>query len=421
MVKVKFDFNLSYRYYPTRDLLHKETKMAFEHADFYRLDDKLTEEEKMLRNTLRDFLRQDRVKNILRSCNIKENPIPMELIKELAGLGVIGVNIPDENGEKPSNRSYGIITREVEYIDSALRSFVSVQSSLVIYPIWRYGSDEQKKKWLSRLCSVEAIGCFGLTESYGGSNPMGMRTVAEEKPDCYILNGSKNWITNSPSADVAIIWARYKNDIKAFLVEKGTPGYETQHIKNKASLRASNSGSISLQDCKIPKENMLPGADGIKSAFSCLNKARYGIAWGTAGIVLSCYEKITELLKDRSPFGQPLDSRQLVQADLALIDANLVDILSRVFRLAELADQFDEGKISEVVYGQMISQAKYHCVELAYEAVNKCRKLAGADGLTYEYPFVAHLANLWTLQTYEGTENIHLLIQGQRITGKSSF
>ena len=390
-------------------------------GDFYRFDETLSVEELMVRDALRNFLEQRGVQKTFRTCNIEERPIPIELIKKLAKMGIIGANIPDENGERLSNLGYGIIAREVEAADSALRSFISVQGSLVTYSIWRFGSEEQKKRWLTALCSVEAIGCFSLTESYGGSNPAGLKTTAEERPDCYILNGSKNWITNSPNADVAIIWARRKDEICGFLVEKGTPGYETSHIKNKGSLRASSSGSISLQDCKIPKENMLPGAVGIKSAYSCLNKARYGIAWGTAGIVRVCYEKILELVQSRAPFDSPLAGKQLVQKDLAVIDANLVDMLSRLFHLSQLADQFDMGKISEFELGQHISQAKWRCVQLATDSVGRCLKLSGADGLTYEYPFWAHFANLQTLCTYEGTENIHTLIQGQRITGKSAF
>lgn len=395
--------------------------MQDQNYDFYRFDELLGDEERMIRDTLKKFLEREQIKRQIMTCNDEGRSLPLELLQELAGLDIIGANIPNDNGEKLSNLGYGIINREIEAADSALRSFVSVQSSLVLYPIWRFGSVEQKERWLNPLRRAEAIGCFGLTESYGGSNPAGLRTTAEEKTDCYVLSGSKNWITNSPIADVAIIWAYLENEFRGFLVEKGTVGYEARPIKHKGSLRASSSGTISLQDCRIPKENILLGAVGIKSAYACLNKARYGISWGTAGIVRNCYEKILELVQARAPFGTSLSSKQLVQEDLAIIDANLIDILARCFRLAQLADQFDLGKISEIELGNQISQTKWRCIELAIDSVDRCLELAGGDGLTYEYPFWAHFANLRTLRTYEGTKKIHTLIQGQRITGKPAF
>lgn len=389
--------------------------------DFYRFDEQLTDEEKMIRDSLREFINEKQVRDEIKSCNTSGKPLSLELLRRLASLGVVGANIPDDNNERLSNRGYGIITREVEAGDSALRSFVSVQSSLVIYPIWRFGSPEQKLRWLEPLRSASAIGCFGLTEPYGGSNPAGLMTSFTEKSDCYVLNGSKTWITNSPIADVAIIWARAREKYHGFLVERGTPGFRTDHIENKGSLRASCSGTISLQDCIIPKENILPGTSGIKSAFACLNKARYGIAWGTAGIVRECYKKIWELTQNRAPFGTTLDSKQLVQDDLARIDSNLTTILALCFRLSELADKTDIREISEAELGSQISYAKWQCIELAIDSVDRCLELAGADGLTYEYPFWAHFANLRTLRTYEGTKKIHTLIQGQRITGKTAF
>lgn len=395
--------------------------MSNRNSDFYRFDDLLDIEEKMTRDTIREFLDQKLVKKQIMECNDEGKPLPLELLKKLAELNIIGANIPDNNGETlTSNLGYGIINREIEAADSALRSFVSVQGSLVMYPIWRFGSEEQKRRWLEPLRSAQVIGCFGLTESYGGSNPAGMKTTFVEKPDCYILNGSKSWITNSPIADVAIIWARVEKDFRGFLVERGTPGYKAQPIKHKGSLRASCSGTISLEDCRIPKENLLPKANGKKAFFACLNKARYGIAWGTAGIVRECYQKILELTESRAPFGPVLASRQLVQDDLAHIDSDLTTILAICFRLSQLADESDSGKISEAELGSQISYAKWQCIELAIDAVDRCLELAGGDGLTYEYPFWAHFANLRTLRTYEGTKKIHTLIQGQRITGISA-
>lgn len=395
--------------------------MISHNSDFFQFDEQLTDEERMIRDSLKEFIGENEVRNEIKSCNIEGKPLSIKLLRRLADLGAVGANIPDEKGERLSNRGYGIITREVEAGDSALRSFVSVQSSLVIYPIWRFGSDKQKSRWLEPLRSAQAIGCFGLTESYGGSNPAGLRTTFIEKSDCYVLNGSKTWITNSPIADIAIVWARAKERYHGFLVEKGTPGFTADHIKNKGSLRASCSGTISLEDCAIPKENILPGTAGIKSAYACLNKARYGIAWGTAGIVRECYKKIWELMQNKAPFGTSLDSRQLIQDDLARIDSNLTTILALCFRLSELADKADIGKISEAELGSQISYAKWQCIELAIDSVDRCLELAGADGLTYEYPFWAHFANLRTLRTYEGTKKIHTLIQGQRITGKIAF
>lgn len=398
--------------------------------DFYRFDDKLSEDERGIRDTLRAFLRQEKIKKIMRECNDAGVPLPFEFLRELGALGFVGANIPDEEGKAVGNLCYGIINRETEAADSALRSAVSVQAGLVMYPICRFGSDEQKTRWLSKLRTYEAIGCFGLTEEYGGSNPADMRmtaseVAAEKNKGGYILNGSKNWITHAKSADIALVWAKLNGLIRGFLVEKGTPGFEQMLIKRKGALRASETGMLAFTDCRIPKENILPGTiqppgKDLIPAFACLNKARYGIAWGASGIIRACYEKIWGIMQQRAPFGTPLAGKQLVQEDLAVIDARLVAAQALCFRLAELADMRDAGIIGEKELGDQISFAKWQCIEFAIDAADRCLELAGADGLSYENPFWAHWANLRVIRTYEGTKKIHTLIQGKRITGISA-
>lgn len=392
------------------------------HSDFYRFEERMTDEERMIMNMLREFLRQEHVQETVRQCNLTAIPVPHELMRKIATLGIFGAFIPDENGDKVSNLAYGLMMREIEAVDSALRSFASVQSGLVMYPIWKFGSEEQKQRWLPPLRSGEVIGCFGLTEGFGGSNSAAMLTRAELGIDEYILNGSKVLITNAYSADVAVVWGKEPSgEIRGFLVERGARGFEAQMLHYKGSLRASETGSLYFSDCSIPKENVFPHAHGMKSVYSCLNKARYGIAWGAGGIVRTCYEKILEIAMARAPFGTPLSGKQLVQQDLAVIDANLVKITALCFQLANLADMCERGEIKEKEFGDQVSFAKWQCVEMAKEAVDKALELAGGPGIGYDLPFWAHWANIPTLRTYEGTAKIHTLIQGRRITGISAF
>jgi glutaryl-CoA dehydrogenase len=400
-------------------------------SDFYRYDEKLSEYECQVRDTLREFLRQEKIKEAIRDCNDRGLPLPFQFLRELGTLGFIGANIPDETGNVISNLGYGIINREAEAADSALRSAISVQGGLVMYPIWRFGSDEQKARWLTGLRTYDVVGCFGLTEEYGGSNPADMRTSAseisaEKIEKEYILNGEKQWITHAKSANIAVVWAKLNGLIRGFLVEKESPGFIQTIIKRKGALRASETGTLAFVNCRIPKENILPGTiqpEGrdLIPALSCLNKARYGIAWGAGGIIRTCYQAIWERMQERAPFKTPLAGKQLVQEDLAIIDARLVDAQALCFRLAELADMRDAKKITEKELSDQISFAKWRCIEFAIDAVNRCLELAGADGLVYDNPFWAHFANLRVIQTYEGTKKIHTLIQGKRITGISAL
>jgi glutaryl-CoA dehydrogenase len=373
----------------------------------------LTDEERMVRDTVRDFV-DERVMPTIAD-DFEQAEAPMHLVQEMGEMGIIGATLPEEYGCSGSSYVvYGLIQQELERGDSGIRSFNSVQSSLVMYPIYEYGSEEQRRKWLPGLARGEKIGCFGLTEADHGSDPGGMVTRAVKDGESYVLNGSKMWITNGNIADVAVVWAKLDGEVKGFLVEKGTPGFETNLIKHKMSLRASVTSELVFEDCRIPSENLLPGSGGLRSPLACLDKARYGIAWGATGAAMACYEASVRYAKERTQFDKPIGAFQLVQRKLSLMltEMTMAQLLNlRVGRLK------DEGKGRH----QHVSMAKMNATSKALEIARAARDLHGANGISLEYPIIRHMNNLESVHTYEGTYDIHLLILGQEITGISAF
>jgi glutaryl-CoA dehydrogenase len=387
--------------------------MTSEATDFLLIDEMLTEEERMVRDTVRGFV-DDRVMPTIAD-DFEQAEAPLHLVREMGEMGIIGATLPVEYGCPGSSYVvYGLIQQELERGDSGIRSFNSVQSSLVMYPIHEYGSEDQKQHWLPALARGERIGCFGLTEADHGSDPGGMTTRAVKDGESYVLNGSKMWITNGNVADVALIWAKLDGEVKGFLVEKGTPGFQANLIKHKMSLRASVTSELVFEDCRIPAENLLPKSGGLRSPLGCLDKARYGIAWGAIGSAMACYEASARYAKERTQFDKPIGSFQLVQRKLALMlteitAAQLVNL--RVGRLK------DEGKGRH----QHTSMAKMNATSKALEIARMARDLHGANGISLEYPIIRHMNNLESVHTYEGTYDIHLLILGQEITGIPAF
>ena len=387
--------------------------MTSEATDFLLIDEMLTEEERMVRDTVRGFV-DDRVMPTIAE-DFEQAEAPMHLVKEMGEMGIIGATLPEEYGCPGSNYVvYGLIQQELERGDSGIRSFNSVQSSLVMVPIHAFGSEEQKQHWLPGLARGEKIGCFGLTEADHGSDPGGMTTRAVKDGESYVLNGSKMWITNGNIADVAVVWAKLDGKVKGFLVEKGTSGFTANLIKHKMSLRASVTSELVFEDCRIPAENLLAKSGGLQSPLACLDKARYGIAWGAIGAAMACYEASVRYAKERIQFGKPIGSFQLVQRKLALMltEITLAQLLNlRVGRLK------DEGKDRH----QHTSMAKMNATSKALEIARMARDLHGANGISLEYPIIRHMNNLESVHTYEGTYDIHLLILGQEITGISAF
>ena len=387
--------------------------MTSEAGDFLLIDEMLTEEERMVRDTVRNFV-DERVMPTIADY-FEQGEAPMHLVQEMGEMGIIGATLPGEYGCSGSSYVvYGLIQQELERGDSGIRSFNSVQSSLVMYPIHEYGSEEHKQKWLRGLARGEKIGCFGLTEADHGSDPGGMVTRAVKDGESYVLNGSKMWITNGNIADVAVVWAKLDGEVKGFLVEKGTPGFDANLIKHKMSLRASVTSELVFEDCRIPAENLLPKSGGLRSPLACLDKARYGIAWGAVGAAMACYEASVRYAKERTQFGKPIGSFQLVQRKLALMltEMTMAQLLNlRVGRLK------DEGKGRH----QHTSMAKMNATGKALEIARAARDLHGANGISLEYPIIRHMNNLESVHTYEGTYDIHLLILGQEITGLSAF
>ena len=382
--------------------------------DFYDLDALLTDEQKAIRDTVRAFVDSEVLPGIRQWWD--EGSFPTHLIPQFGELGLLGSTLPSEyGGAEVDNVAYGLIQYELERGDSGLRSFASVMSGLVMYPIHRYGSDEQRKTWLPELTSGRKIGCFGLTESDGGSDPGAMRTRARKDGDSYVLNGSKMWITNSPIADVALVWAKDDDDVvRGFLVEAGTQGFSAPKITSKMSLRASITGEIHLEDCRIPASNLLPESGGLKSPLSCLTQARYGIAWGALGALEAVYTTALDYTTTRETFGQPIASRQLVQDKLVRMLTGHTTGLLLAYRLATLKDAGEMG------FGQ-VSMAKRVNVRTALEGARLARELLGGNGITTEYPVIRHMLNLETVDTYEGTHDIHTMIVGREITGLASM
>jgi glutaryl-CoA dehydrogenase len=385
----------------------------FPGVDYLLIDSLFSEQELLVRQTARQFV-DDRVIPIVRDC-YREGRFPTELIPEIGQLGFLGANLEGYGCAGLNNVEYGLIMQELERGDSGLRSFVSVQGALVMYPIYTYGSAEQKDRWLPKMQSGEAIGCFGLTEPGFGSNPAGMQTRAKRDGDQWILNGEKTWITNGSMADVAIVWARAEEGIRGFLVEKGTPGFTTTDIHGKLSMRASVTSSLAMSDCRVPASAMLPGVQGLKGPLSCLSQARYGIGWGVLGAAMDCYETARRYSIDRKQFdGRPIASHQLVQEKLAW----MITEITKAQLLAIHAGRVkDRGKIDPA----HISMLKRNNVAMALECARLSRDLLGANGITDEYPIMRHMCNLETVKTYEGTDHIHALVIGERVTGVAAY
>jgi glutaryl-CoA dehydrogenase len=387
--------------------------MASEAGDFLLIDEMLSEEERMVRDTVRNFV-DERVMPTIAD-DFEQAEAPMHLVREMGEMGIIGATLPEKYGCPGSNYVvYGLIQQELERGDSGIRSFNSVQSSLVMYPICEYGSEEQKQRWLPGRAKGEKIGCFGLTEADHGSDPGGMGTRAVKDGASYVLNGSKMWITNGNIADVAVVWAKLDGKVKGFLVEKGTPGFTANLIKHKMSLRASVTSELVLEDCRIPAENLLPKSGGLRSPLGCLDKARYGIAWGAIGSAMACYEASVQYAKERTQFDKPIGSFQLVQRKLSLMLTEITAAQLMNLRVGRLKD---EGKGRH----QHTSMAKMNATSKALEIARMARDLHGANGISLEYPIIRHMNNLESVHTYEGTYDIHLLILGQDITGLSAF
>ncbi|HUA19274.1 MAG TPA: acyl-CoA dehydrogenase family protein [Bryobacteraceae bacterium] len=385
----------------------------FPGVDYLLIDSLFSEQELLVRQTARQFV-DDRVIPIIRDC-FRDARFPKELIPEIGQLGFLGANLEGYGCAGMSNVEYGLVMQEIERGDSGLRSFVSVQGALVMYPILTYGSEEQKSHWLPKLQSGEAIGCFGLTEPGFGSNPAGMQTRAKQDGGCWIINGEKTWITNGGMADVAIVWARTDDGIRGFLVEKGTPGFTVSDIHGKLSMRASVTSSLALSDCRVPASAMLPGAKGLKGPLSCLSQARYGIGWGVIGAAMDCYETARHYSTVRKQFDdRPIASHQLVQEKLAW----MITEITKAQLLAIQAGRIkDAGKIDPA----HISMLKRNNVAMALECARLSRDLMGANGIMDEYPVMRHMCNLETVKTYEGTDHIHTLVIGERVTGIAAY
>jgi glutaryl-CoA dehydrogenase len=387
---------------------------AFAGVDFLDFDSLLNDEELMARKTARQFV-DEQVIPIIEKHN-REATFPIHLVPKLGDLGFFGASLEGYGCAGMSNVAYGLVTQELERGDSGLRSFVSVQSALVMYPIHSYGSPEQKDKWLSRLQSGKAVGCFGLTEPQFGSNPGGMLTRAMKSGDRYVLNGEKMWITNGSIADVALIWAKCEDDkIRGFLVEKGTKGFKTWDVHGKLSLRASITSGLAMTDCEIPMENVLPGVAGMKGPLSCLTQARYGIGWGAIGAAMACYDTALQYAKTRKQFqDKPIASHQLVQD-------KLVFMITEISKAQLLALHIGRRKDQNRVDPTHVSMLKMNNVWMAMETARKARDILGANGIVDDYCIMRHMNNLESVYTYEGTHDIHRLVIGERITGIPAY
>ena len=385
----------------------------FRGVDYYGIDELLTEEQRMMRDAVRDWVEAKFLPLV--SQHHRDGTFPMELAKDLGEMGVFGATLKGYGCAGLDNVAYGLIMQELERGDSGLRSFASVQSGLVMYPIHSYGSDAQKDRWLPRLQSGEALGCFGLTEPDHGSDPGSMKTRAVKKGNEYVLNGTKLWITNGSVADVAVVWAKGDDgEIGGYLVEKGTPGYSTLDIHGKFSMRASITSELAFADCRIPLENKLPGVKGLKGPLSCLSQARYGIAWGSIGAAMSCYDWALQYSQQRIQFNKPIGSFQLVQQKLVWMITEITKAQLLCWRLGQLKD---EGRARP----QQISMAKMNNVQMALDGARMARDILGAAGIVDEHPIIRHMMNLETVNTYEGTHDIHTLIVGRDITGLDAF
>ena len=392
--------------------------MGFDGVDFYRIDGLLSEEERAVRDTVRAWV-DEQLMPVIGDCYI-EGKFPKQLIPGLAELGVLGANLPEQYGcAALNNVAYGLIMQELERGDSGIRSFASVQGALVMYPIFAFGSEEQKQHWLPRLAAGKEIGCFGLTEPDYGSNPGGMITTARETADGWVLNGTKMWITNGSQATVAVVWAKTgkledTGSIRGFIVPTGTKGYAAKDQKGKLSLRASDTSEIHLEEVHLPKDALLPKSGGLKSPLSCLTQARYGISWGAIGAAMACYDEAVSYARTRVMFGKPIGGTQIQQVRLA-------DMLTEITKAQCLTLQLGRLKDAGSMTPQQVSLAKRNNVSMACDCAREARRLLGANGILVEYHSMRHLANLESVYTYEGTHDMHSLILGQDITGLSAF
>jgi glutaryl-CoA dehydrogenase len=388
--------------------------MSLSETDFLGIHTLLSDEENLVMSSVKKFV-QAEIEPIIAAC-YEEGRFPKELIPGLAQLGVLGANLPEEYGcAGMNNVAYGLVMQELEACDSGIRSFVSVQGALCMYPIYQFGSEEQKRKYLPDMAAGKVIGCFGLTEPNHGSNPAGMLTRAVRVKDGWVLNGSKAWITNGSVADLAIVWAKTEGDeIRGFIVESHRRGFKTRDTKHKLSLRASITSELFFEDCLIPEENILPKSGGLKSPLMCLTQARYGIAWGALGAAKACSEVALRYSKERVQFGRPIGGFQLTQQ-------KLVDMLCEISKAQLLCLHIGRMKDAGTIKPVHVSLAKMNNVAMALEIARTARSILGANGITGEYPLMRHMANLESVFTYEGTHEVHTLILGQYLTGISAF
>jgi len=385
----------------------------FPGVDYLLIDSQFSEQELLVRQTARQFV-DERVLPLIRDC-FRDARFPKELIPEMGRLGFLGANIEGYGCAGMSNVEYGLVMQEIERGDSGLRSFISVQSALVMYPILTFGSEEQKQRWVPKLQSGEVLGCFGLTEPGFGSNPAGMLTRARREGSDWVLDGEKTWITNGSVADVAVVWARAEDGIRGFLVERGTPGFTASEIHGKLSMRASVTSSLAFNNCRVPESALLPQAQGLRAPLSCLSQARYGIGWGVLGAAMDCYETARAYSVLRKQFdGRPIASHQLVQEKLA-------DMITEITKAQLLALQVGRLKDKGQADAAHISMLKRNNVAMALDCARASRDLLGANGIMDEYPIMRHMCNLETVKTYEGTDHIHALVIGERVTGIAAY
>lgn len=385
---------------------------ALDPLDLFDIRSELTEDELLVQDTVARFV-DDQVLPIIREC-FEQHRFPQELVKEIAGLGLLGSSIEGYDCAGLNSVAYGLICQELERGDSGLRSFVSVQSSLVMYPIHSFGSEAQKQRWLPAMARGEAIGCFGLTEAHGGSDPASMKTQAKRQGGDWVLNGSKMWITNGTIADVAVVWANTDEGIKGFLVERGMAGFAAPEIENKMSLRASVTAALFFDNVRIPEANVLPGVTGLRGPLSCLTQARYGISWGPIGSAQACLKELLAYTESRRLFGSPLSHKQLIQVRLA-------DMARRISTAQLLALRLGRLKDSGRLHPTQVSLAKWNNVRMALDIARDCRDMLGGGGISAEYVPVRHMLNLESVITYEGTESVHQLVVGKELTGVSAF
>jgi len=387
--------------------------MAFKGVDYMHIDSLFGEDELLVRRTAREFISQEFIP-LIRDC-YREGRFPSQIIPKLGEMGFLGCNLEGYGCPGMSNVEYGLVMQELERGDSGLRSFCSVQGALVMYPIHAFGTEEQKQRWLPEMAAGRRLGCFGLTEPGFGSNPSGMTTRAVRDGDHWVINGEKTWITSGTIADVAVVWARTDDGIRGFLVEKGTPGFTSSDIHGKLSMRASVTSSLAFADCRVPASAMLPGAQGLRSALACLTQARYGIAWGVIGAAMDCFETARQYTIDRKQFDdRPIASHQLVQEKLANMITEITKAQALTIHAGRLKDQ---GKLEPA----HVSMIKRNNVAIALDVARDARDLLGGNGIIDDYPIFRHMCNLETVKTYEGTDHIHTLVIGERVTGIPAY